>query len=156
AVVEFDAGSEFSFEPSLKLKLRKANDPETITRALRIVHGKVEVTIPDGKADPTAVMFRGPGKMSAVAKEGKAAFDASNDRTSVAARSGEMLVGVGTDWKPLREGLARTLAPEDPTAMPRPILGPPSVDTDKKLAVIPGEGSAGFSAKWSAVKDAEH
>jgi hypothetical protein len=156
AVVEFDAGSEFSFEPSLKLKLRKPNDPDTLTRALRIVRGKVEVAIPEGRPEPTAVMFRGPSKMSAVAKEGKAAFDVASDRTSVAARVGEMLVGVGTDWKPLHEGLARTLAPEDPTALPRPILAPPAVDTDKKLAVIPGEGTAGFTAKWNVVKDAEH
>jgi hypothetical protein len=36
AIVQFDAGAEFAFQPSLKLKLRKPNDPETLTRALRV------------------------------------------------------------------------------------------------------------------------
>lgn len=156
AVVEFAPNSEFAFQPSLKLKLRKPNEPETVTRAVRIAHGSAEVTIPEGRPEPTAVMFRAPSKMSAVAKEGKAAFDVSSDRTSSVARHGEMLVGVGTDWKPLKAGFVRTLAPEDPTALPRAILAPPAVTADKQLAIVAGEGTTGFTANWSTVKDADH
>jgi hypothetical protein len=155
AVIEFTAGSEFEFQPSQTLKLGKPNDPETLTRFVRLTHGSAEVTLPEGRKD-TAVMLRAPSRMSAVAKEGKAAFNVSTDRTSSIARRGEMLVGVGTDWKPLRGGFARTLSPEDPSASPRAILAPPSVATDKALAMVSGEGTTGFTASWSAIKDADH
>ena len=155
ALVEFSSGAEFAFQPSLKLKLRKPTDPDTVTRSVRLSRGSAEVTIPEGRTD-TAVMLRAPSKMAAVAKEGKAAFDVSGDRTSSISRQGEMLVGVGTDWKPLRGGLARTLSPEDPSASPRAILSPPSVTADRPLTVVSGDATAGFTASWSAIKDADH
>jgi hypothetical protein len=111
----------FAFEPSLHLKLRKPGDPETITRAVHLTHGRVDVTVPSLR-DPTAVMVRGPGKLSAVAKEGRLTVIADDERTTAAARVGEMLVGLGNDWKVLRAGTARTLSAEDPAASPRPIL----------------------------------
>jgi hypothetical protein len=154
AHVVLAAGSEFAFEPSLKLKLRKPGDPETLTRSLRLVHGRADVTIPAATREPTAVLFRGAGKLSAVAKEGTATFLAEADRTTVAARSGEMLVGLGNEWKPLREGLARTLAAEDPTAIPHPILPAPSIAVANPLTIVKGDAPARASATWATVKDA--
>src|SRR5438552_16718125 len=55
ARLDFSEGAEFGFDPSLHLKLGKPNDPETITRAVHLVHGKVEVSVPTLR-DPTAVM----------------------------------------------------------------------------------------------------
>lgn len=153
AKVELSQGAEFSFEPSLHLKLRKPGDPETITRVIHLVHGAAEVTVPTLR-DPTAVMFRGPGKLNAVAKEGHMTFVADDPRTTVAAREGEMLVGVGNDWRPLKAGYARTLAPEDPSALPRPVLPSPSVSTESRLTLVRGGESAHASATWAALPNA--
>ncbi len=153
AKVELSAGSEFAFDPSLHLKLRKPGDPETLARAIHLVHGRADVTVPTLR-DPTAVMLRGPGKMSAVAKEGTLTFIADADRTTAAARVGEMLVGLGNDWKVLHPGFARTLAPEDPSALPRPILAAPKVGLNAKLVVVRGQDEASLTATWAPLSDA--
>ncbi|HVU00855.1 MAG TPA: hypothetical protein VHE30_03855 [Polyangiaceae bacterium] len=154
AVVELSPGTTFAFEPSIRLKLRKPGDPDTIARSVRVVSGRAEVQIPDRVKDQTAVLLRGPGKLSAVAKEGTAAFATDGDRTTAASRVGEMLVGLGNEWKPLKAGFARTLAPEDPAAQPRPIPAAPQVTPDHRLVVISPEEPGHFTATWSAVKDA--
>jgi hypothetical protein len=151
--VELSQGAEFSFEPSLHLKLRKPGDPETTTRVIHLAHGTAEVTVPTLR-DPTAVMIRGPGKLSAVAKEGHLTFVADDARTTAAAREGEMLVGVGNDWRPLKAGYARTLAPEDPSALPRPVLPSPSVSTESRLTLVRGGESAHARASWTALPNA--
>jgi hypothetical protein len=150
ARLDFSEGAEFGFDPSLHLKLRKPNDPETITRAIHLVHGKVEVSVPTLR-DPTAVMVRGPGKLSAVAKEGRLTFIADADRSTAAARVGEMLTGVGNDWRALKAGYARTFAPEDPAATVRPILGSPRVHADSKLMVVRGSEEAHVASTWLPV-----
>ena len=153
AKLELSEGAEFSFEPSLHLKLRKPGDPETTTRVLHLVHGTAEVSVPTLR-DPTAVMVRGPGKLSAVAKEGHLTFVAAEDRSTAAARQGEMLVGVGNDWRPLKAGYARTLAPEDPSALPRPVLPTPKVSSDSKLTLVRGNDSARAGATWTPLPNA--
>jgi hypothetical protein len=152
AKLELSGGAEFTFDPSLHLKL-KANDPDTTTRAIHLLHGRAEVTVP-ALRDPTAVMVRGPGKLSAVAKEGHLTFVADADRSTAAARKGEMLIGIGNDWRPLREGLARTLSPEDPSALPRPVLGAPAVTTQSKLTVVRGKDEAHAGASWMPLSNA--
>jgi hypothetical protein len=150
----FSEGAEFAFEPSLHIKLRKPTDPETITRAVYMPHGHVDVTVPTLR-DPTAVMIRGPGKMSAVAKEGRLTFVAEGERTTAAARVGEMLVGIGrNDWKLLKQGTARTLSPEDPAATPRPILTAPKVTADAKLFIVRGDEEAHVAASWAPLTGA--
>jgi len=153
AKLELSAGAEFSFEPSLHLKLRKPGDPEITTRVVRLAHGSAEVTVPTLR-DPTAVMVRGPSKLSAVAKEGHLSFVADDARSTAAAREGDMLVGLGNDWRPLRAGYARTLAPEDPTALPRPVLPAPPVSTDSRLTLVRGNDSAHASASWNPLPNA--
>jgi hypothetical protein len=153
AKLEFSGGAEFAFEPSLHIKLRKPSDPETITRAIHLTHGRVEVTVPTLR-DPTAVMIRGPGKLNAVAKEGRLTFIADGERTTAAARSGEMLIGVGNEWKALRAGTARTLSAEDPAATPRPILPAPKVSADAKLLVVRGNEEAHVATRWSQLAGA--
>ncbi len=153
AKVELSEGAEFTFEPSLHLKLRKPGDPDTTTRVIHLIHGRAEVTVPTLR-DPTAVMVRGPGKLSAVAKEGHLSFVVDADRSTAAARDGEMLVGLGNDWRPLRSGYARTLAPEDPSALTRPVLTSPSVSTESKLVVVHGNEAAHAAATWTRLSNA--
>jgi hypothetical protein len=154
ALLEVSPGSTFSFEPSIRLKLRKPGDPDTAARSIRLVRGRLEVTIPAKFREQTAVFLHGAGKLSAVAKEGVSCFVSDDDRTTAASRSGEMLVGIGNEWKALHEGLARTLSPEDPSALPRPIVGAPSPQADHALVVVEGGHTGGFSATWAPVKDA--
>jgi hypothetical protein len=154
AKVVLSPDSEFAFEPSLHLKLRKPGDPDTLTRAIRVFHGRADVAVPAGLREPTAVLCHNSSKLSSVTKEGRSTFLSDDDHTTAAARSGEMLVGLGNEWKPLKDGLARTLAPEDPSAQPRPILAAPTVTSDTTLVVVPNDQQAQVSAHWSAMKDA--
>ncbi|HEX3596898.1 MAG TPA: hypothetical protein VHU80_17435 [Polyangiaceae bacterium] len=153
AKVELSEGAEFAFEPSLHLKLRKPGDPDTTTRVIHLLHGTAEVSVPTLR-DPTAVMVHGPGKLAAVAKEGHLTFVADGDRSTVAARHGEMLVGVGNEWRALREGFARTLSIEDPAALPRPVLAAPTVSAQSKLAVVHGDDKAHATATWAPLANA--
>jgi hypothetical protein len=153
AKVELSQGAEFSFEPSLHLKLRKPSDPDTTTRVIHLVRGAAEVTVPTLR-DPTAVLITGPGKLSAVAKEGHLTFFTDDVRSTAAAREGEMLVGVGNEWRPLKAGYARTLAPENPSALPRPVLPSPSVSTESPLTLVRGSESAHVRATWAALPNA--
>jgi hypothetical protein len=153
AKVELSEGAEFAFEPSLHLKLRKPNDPDTTTRVIHLVHGRAEITVPTLR-DPTAVLVRGPGKLSAVSKEGRMSFLADADSSTVAARAGELLVGVGNEWKPLKEGYARTLAADDPAALPRAILGAPTTPAVARLVVVRGSEQAHVAATWSPLATA--
>ena len=96
AKLEFSEGAEFGFDPSVHIKLRKPSDPETITRAIHLIHGRVDVTVPTLR-DPTAVMVRGPGKLSVVAKEGRLTFIADADQhVSHARRCGRTTPASGT------------------------------------------------------------
>jgi hypothetical protein len=155
ALLEVSAGAAFAFEPSIRLKLRKPGDPDTFARSVRLARGQATVTIPAKYKDQTAVLFRGAGKLSAVAKEGVSTFVTDDDRTTAASRSGEMLVGIGNEWKALREGFARTIDATDPGALPRPILAAPTARTDRALIVVDSAKRATFSATWTEVKDAK-
>jgi hypothetical protein len=154
AILNVSAGTAFAFEPSIRLKLRKPGDPDTFARSVRLTHGHVDVTIPAKYREQTAVFLHGSGKLGAVAKEGISTFIADDVRTTVASREGEMLVGIGNEWKPLKEGFARTVEPSDAIGIPRPILGAPQAKTDHDLVVVEGERTAHFSATWSALKEA--
>ena len=154
ALVELSPGSTFALEPSIRVKLRKPGDPETVARSVRLVSGRAEVTIPAKYREQTAVLLRGSGKLSAVAKEGRVTFVEDGDHTTAGSRAGEMLVGLGNEWKPLKEGFARTLAAEDPTALARPILAAPDARTDHALIVVGASELGHVSATWTAVKDA--
>jgi len=64
-------------------------------------------------------------------------------------------VGVGNDWKALKQGFARTLAPEDPSAVPRPILAAPMPAFDRGLVFVHDADTGSANASWRAVKDAK-
>jgi hypothetical protein len=155
AILEVSAGSTFAFGPSIRLKLRKPGDPDTFARSVHLSAGRATVTIPEKYREQTAVLFRGAGKLSAVAKEGVSTFMTDDDRTTAASRSGEMLVGIGNDWKALREGFARTLDATDPTAIPRAIISAPLPHTDRALVVVSGAKLGAFTATWAEVKEAK-
>src|SRR5690349_19135766 len=74
AVIDVAAGSEFAFDPSLRIPLGKPGEPDTLTRVVRLTRGTVDVTVPQGKRDPTALMVHGPGKMNSVTRAGTATF----------------------------------------------------------------------------------
>lgn len=153
-IVDVAPGSEFSFEPSKRIPLGRRGEPDRPTRVVHLMHGSVDVTVPATKRDPTALMVRGPGKMSSVTRAGTSTFLAADDRSTAACRTGDMLVGVGNDWRPLKQGFARTLAPENPAAVPRPVLAPPAPSFDRSLLFMRGSESGSAEARWQPVKNA--
>jgi hypothetical protein len=155
AVVDISPGSEFSFEPSLRVPLGEPGQRDTLTRVVRVIRGGIDVSLSNGKRDQTPVMIRGPGKMSSVTRAGVTTFMASGERSTVGCRSGDALVGVGNDWKPLKEGFARTLAPEDPGAMPRRVLEPPAPDFDHGLVFVHDGETGSATASWQSLKEAK-
>lgn len=155
AHIDLSAGTEFSFEPSMNLKLGAPGEPETLARAVRLAKGRIDIALPDRAKNQTAVLVRGPGKLNSVSKEGRATFlIGADDRQTVASRKGDMLVGVGNEWKTLHEGFARTLSPQDPSALPRPILAAPAAKVDHALAIVEGNAGAQVSTSWAGAKDA--
>ncbi len=155
AHIDLSAGTEFSFEPSMNLKLEAPGEPETLARAVRLVKGRIDIALPEHAKYQTAVLVRGPGKLNSVSKEGRATFLISDDdRQTVASRKGELLVGVGNEWKTLHEGFARTVTAQDPSALPRPILAAPVAKVDHALAIVEGNAGAQVSTSWAGAKDA--
>lgn len=154
AVIDVAPGTEFSFDPSLRVPLGKPGEPDMLTRVVRVSRGSIDATVAAGKRDPTALMIRGPGKLSSVTRSGLTTFVAMDDRSTAACRSGDVLVGVGNDWKPLKEGFARTLGPDSPAALPRPLAAAPTPSFDRGLAFVRGNELGHAEAHWSAVKDA--
>jgi hypothetical protein len=154
ARVTIAEGSVFAFDPSIHLKLGKTGDTDTFARAVRLLHGRADVEIPANLSAAPAVFLRSPGKMAAVAKEGRSTFLVAEDHASVASRSGEMLVGIGNDWKPLKEGLARTLSPMDPTALPHPLLTAPTAAPVHRLVITKGNAAGSVDMSWSSLADA--
>jgi len=154
AIVDVTPGSEFSFDPSLRVPLGKPGEPDMLTRVVRLARGTVDVTVSGAKRDPTALMVRGPSKMNSVTRAGTATFVAAGESSTAACRVGDTLVGVGNDWKPLKEGFARTLAPENPTAIPRPLVTSPAPSFDRGLLFIRGNEPGSAHATWQPVKEA--
>jgi hypothetical protein len=153
SIVEMAAGTEFSFDPSIKMPLGKPGEPDTLARVVRLSRGTADITVP-AKKDPTALLVRGPGKLSSVTRLGVSTFVAAEDRSTAACRNGDLLVGVGNDWKPLKVGFARTLAPENPTAIPRAFISAPAPGFDHALVFVRGSATGHAEATWQPLKDA--
>jgi hypothetical protein len=124
-----------------------------LTRSIRLEKGAVDVTVPS-VGEPTAVSVRGPSTLSGVVKEGSASYVVDDERTTVAARTGEMLVGIGKEWRALPEGSARTLSRETPHAPARPIIGPPTPRAERAFAVVPEGKTGALTAAWAPIADA--
>lgn len=154
SVVEFAPGAEFSFDPSRRVPLGRPGEADVLTRVVRLSKGAIDATVTPSKREPTALMVRGPSKMSAVTRSGVSTFVVSDDHSSAACRAGDTLVGIGNDWKPLKEGFARTFAPVSPAATPRPLADAPEPSFDHGFVLVRGGQPGHAIVTWAAVKDA--
>ncbi|MBM4361983.1 MAG: hypothetical protein FJ104_04835, partial [Deltaproteobacteria bacterium] len=146
-------GARIVHERSIKLKLGPRGDDDRLTRVIRVLRGSVDTELPAAGAPP-AVMFHGPSRLSAVVKEGAGTFLVNADSTTAASRRGEALVGLGNDWNPLREGLARTLSARDPAATPRSILSAPTPALETELLLASGDALPKGVVRWSPLAGA--
>lgn len=112
AVLRISPGTRVEFERAVRLQLGPASAPKTLTHTIRLISGRVEVDLPEGKSKTpaTAVLIRAPHKISAVAKGGRSIVIAAPSRVTVAAVRGEMLAAHGNQWRPVGSGIVREFA----------------------------------------------
>jgi hypothetical protein len=136
-------------------KLQLAISASTPTQVLELLTGRVDVRSPRNTAGPQALMITAPHKVMAVFTTGNGIVLASAKAVTVASERGGMLVGVApNDWRPLREGYARTISAEDRTGRPRPLLAMPVVRSGSGLILDTGAATSVARATWAPVPDA--
>lgn len=110
AILRTTAGTRLSFDKPIRLLLGPAGSGKTLTHSVRLLAGRVEIDLPASKVPATAVLVRGPNKISAVAKGGRSVVIAAPQRVTIAAISGEMLAATGNEWRTVASGVVREFA----------------------------------------------
>jgi hypothetical protein len=98
-------------------------------------------------------MVRAPRKLSVVAKAGHFQISTRGETSTVAAFEKDALVAVGSDWKPLSPGTARSVG-GSASGEDRKILSPPPPSPRAQLHVAAG-GTAQGRVQWNAVASAK-
>jgi hypothetical protein len=142
-------GTCIRFERSTQLQL--STSLSTPTQVVELRTGRLDVRSPTKLRAPQALMVKSPQKVAGVFTTGDGVVVASAQTVTVVSERGGMLVGVGSDWRPLREGFARTISPQDRAGKRRAIPPPPVVHLASPLVLAAG---AGTGATWAAVPDA--
>lgn len=100
-------GTRLKVGKPIKLQLTQGGGPKTLTHTVDLLSGRVEVDLPVSKHPAQAVLVRAPQRVSAVAKGGHSVVIVNGPRVTVGAVTGEMLVALGNDWRPMPAGVIR-------------------------------------------------
>ncbi len=145
-------GTELIHERGLRLELDGPSGGPVSIEVFRMTRGSVDVRFPaDGPRK--GVMVRAPRKLAVVAKAGRFQVASHGQTSTVAAFERDALVTVGSDWKPLVEGTARSVG-GSASGQTRRILSPPPPSKRAQLLVAAG-GTAEGQARWNAVPSAK-
>ena len=150
--VELGPGTALRFERPTKLQL--STNASTPTQVLELRSGRIEIQCPKQTSVAQALMINTPNKVMGVFTTGDGAVLVSGQKVTVASRQGAALVGVGNTWQPLREGLARTVSPEDRAAKPRPLVSAPEVRLPSALMLSVDGGQSPLRVHWKSTPDA--
>lgn len=110
AVVRAVPGTGFSTDRPTRLQLGPANTPKTPAQQLTLLSGQFEIHLPelvDKKAPTTAVVVRTQHNVTVIAKGGRSLIRVTEEGTTVASYSGDMLIGHQEKWRGLRAGVVR-------------------------------------------------
>lgn len=141
--------SEFRFAMPMQLELSKGGKTRTFVVTLR--SGRADVRYEKQKGPPaSALLVHASRRIAGVVHQGRALF-ISGETTTIANYEGELLLGIGTDWKPMKHGITRSFGKTE-KGEPEPIVKAPDVQLSKRLVVIDDEQKVGVS--WKAVPGA--
>lgn len=148
------AGARVRFERGTRLELGRAGQPSTPALSLDLLAGRIEVDVPAARSPRLAVLVHAPRHVSAVIKGGRGIVMTARRGVTVAAARGEMLAAVGNEWKPLPEGMARTIGPADAAGRPRAMPGATHVAVSSPLLVSLDGKARSTTAVWLPVRGA--
>ena len=140
-MLTFSKDAKYELGRPIKLQLAPTGSDKTPVQVIKLLAGRVTVTLPESKKPKTAVLIQAPRKVSAVAKGGQSVVIASADRVTVAAVRGEMLAALGNDWKPLANGLVRSFGGGATSEEPVP-AAPKLRIANSMLLALTGDASA--------------
>jgi hypothetical protein len=141
AVLRLAPETRIEMLPPTRLQLGPSSGGKTLTQVVKLISGRLDVTIPEssGKTPANAVLIQGPRKASGIAKGGHSVAISDGKRTTFAAIKGEMVAASGNDWRVMASGLARSFVGADPTPQERALPAAPKVELGQALALgLPG------------------
>ncbi len=142
-------GTELRRERSIRLELGPGG-PQPV-EVFRLVRGQVDVSFP-AKGPRTAVMIQAPRRLFAVGREGSFRVLTQDQSSTAAALQQSVLAAVGSDWKPLAEGRARTTGAGAPDHVHDTLQAP--VPKASQPLLIAGVHHASTEVAWAAVPEA--
>lgn len=148
------AGARVRFERRTQLTLGKAGEPSTPALSLDLLAGRIDVWVPAAKPPRIAVLVRAPHKLSAVVEGGHSIIQSVKAGVTVAAARGDMVAAVGNEWKPLPEGMARSVGPSDPSGKPHAMIGGTRIAVSDPLLLSLEGKAASTTAVWLPVRGA--
>jgi hypothetical protein len=152
AMLRLAPGTRVRFEHTLWLKLGAAGQPSTRTVAMKLVSGRVDVTMPERKLAETAVLVRASRDVSAVAMGGHSVILADANSVTTGAMDDKMLVAVGNDWRPLPAGHARSFGPDDPRGSQwRRLTARPSPRVTQPVMIALPHARTASAVTWAAI-----
>ena len=128
-----------------------AGDTGIVARA---AEGRIDVRVPASRPPRIAVLVRAPRHVSAVIKGGRGIVVSTKAGVALAAREGEMLTAVGNDWKPLPQGMVRSIGPADPSGRTHAMLGATHLAVSDPLLVSLDGKTRATTAVWLPVTGA--
>ncbi len=151
AILRLAPGTRINVGRPIKVMLGTGS-ARTLSQQIQLLSGRVEVDLPLSKHPTTAVYIQAPQKVSVIAKGGHSVVIVAQNRTTVGAVSGEMLVATGNDWRTLPSGTVREFAQGsaagDHSVLPAPRA---SVSTPVALSIGGDSKSMVLKAGSSAV-----
>jgi hypothetical protein len=124
------------------IRVQLGTRPErTLAQSVQLISGRVEIDLPVSRTPTTAVLVRGPNKISAVAKGGHSVVIAGGKRITVAAVAGDMLVASGNDWRTLPSGVVREFV--NGAGSDHAVLPAPQAKVSAPVALSMSEGAKG-------------
>lgn len=149
ATVSFEHGSQLEVGPRARLRflrhqklhLGSGPDPMFPTRVLAVESGSVTGRMP-APTKRFALLLIGPRKLQSIlSHSGEMTMIASEDRGTVAAHQGTVLVTLGEKWRRLPAGMTQLISKARPDGLRRSILGAPSGLTSSRSLLVEGEAA---------------
>lgn len=134
-----DAGTKFRVLPPTFIKLHP-NKPSTRCATIELLSGRMGVTVPPGEPPANSVQIRLPGGLTAIPLGGRVIAASVAKGATVANVDGKVLVGKGSKWNEVKQGMAESFA-NSAKQNTRPIPGIPSVKVRDVFLLAPAGGS---------------
>jgi len=134
-----DPGTQFRVLPATYIKLHPSK-PSTRCATIELMSGRIGVTVPAGEPPTNSVQIHMPGGLSAVPLGGRVIAAATDRGATVANVDGRVLVGKGTTWGEVKQGMAESFSKGVPANV-RPIPGVPVVQVRDVFLLAPSGGT---------------